>query len=171
MRRPPLASKATSKLALLLFLLVIVFNALIMPGLAGKERVEPIDIQFAYSPEKAYSLIESYGDETRAEYRRGLMTLDVLYPVVYTLFISIALMVLFPGNYKLAWAPYFAFAVDIFENAGIVTMLSYYPEELRAVAIATSIFTTIKWILALILVLILLYGVGRKFFTGKKELS
>ncbi len=165
MRKPPLASKASGKLALLLLLLVIFFNVLIMPGMAGEKSIEPIDIQFAYSPEKAYSLIESYGDETRAQYRKGLMTLDVIYPVIYTLFISIALMVLFPGNYKLAWVPYLAFAADIFENAGIITMLSYYPQRLNVVALVTSFFTTVKWILALVLVVVLLYGVVLKMYS------
>ena len=54
MTRPPLAKPASIKLSLSLLLLVIVFNMAIMPNLTGDKKAVPIDIHFAYSPEKAY---------------------------------------------------------------------------------------------------------------------
>ena len=169
MIRPPLAKLASVKLSLLLLLLVIVFNVAIMPNLTGDKKAVPIDIHFAYSPEKAYELINSYSDATRKSYMIGSMTLDVIYPVVYVLFLSFSLLVLFRKNEKLGWLPYLLFVSDLLENAGIVTLLYNYPREQYYLAIVTSVFSTVKWILSILIVLILSTGLLMKFVANLKK--
>jgi len=169
MIRPPLAKLASVKLSLLLLLLVIVFNVAIMPNLTGDKKAVPIDIHFAYSPEKAYELINSYSDATRKSYMIGSMTLDVIYPVVYVLFLSFSLVVLFRKYEKLAWLPYFLFVSDLLENTGIITLLYNYPKELYHLAIVTSVFSTVKWILSILIVLILCTGLVMKIAVRLKE--
>jgi len=155
----PLFSKyASVKVSLFLLLLMIVFNAFIMPNLAGDQQAVPIDLQFAYSPERAYELINSYSAETRHNYMIGEMTMDVLYPIVYTLFLSITLLLLYPQKEKLALIPYVIFIADMLENTGIITMLYNYPTELYGVAMATSVFSTIKWSVVGIAFLLLIIG-------------
>jgi len=160
--KPLLHKQASLKLSLILLGLVVVFNVFIMPLLAGDKEVVPIDLQFAYTPERAYELINSYSDKTRDIYARGEMTLDVAYPIVYTLFMSVTLMLLYPGKWKIAWLPYVIFVVDMFENTGIVIMLKNYPDQLRSVAWATSVFSTAKWMLVLVVVLLIFYGLITK---------
>ena len=96
MNKPPLAKLASAKLSLFLLLLIIIFSVVIMPFSTGNKKAKPIDIHFAYSPEKVYELIHTYSDATRKSYIIGEMTLDVIYPVIYTLFMSLSLIVLFP---------------------------------------------------------------------------
>jgi hypothetical protein len=129
-----------------------------MPNLAGDQQAVPIDLQFAYSPERAYELVNSYSEETRYNYMIGEMTMDVLYPVVYTLFLSLTLLLLFPKNQKLALIPYVIFVADMLENTGIVTMLYNFPKELYTVAMLTSVFSTIKWSVVAIALLLLIVG-------------
>ena len=169
MRKPPLAKQASIKLALGFLGLMFVFNIFIMPSLAGSENIIPLDLQFAYTPERAYELMDSYSDEAREQYVMGEITKDVAYPVVYTLFMSLTLMLLYPTNWKLAWLPYVIFLADMLENTGIVTMLLNYPAQLTMVAWATSIFSTIKWSLVLIVVLIIIAGLGKKLLIKIKK--
>jgi hypothetical protein len=169
MIKPLLHKQASLKLALILLGLGVVFNVFIMPMLAGDKGLVPIDLQFAYTPERAYELIDSYSDETRATYALGEMTFDVAYPIVYTLFMSVTLMLLYPDKWKLAWLPYAIFTVDMFENTGIITMLYNYPVQLRTVAWMTSVFSTTKWTLVVIMVLFIFYGLITKLRTKKEQ--
>lgn len=168
MRKPPFAKRASVKLVLVLLGLVVVFNLFIMPSLGGEEEMIPLDLQFAYTPERAYELVDSYSDITRKQYVIGEMTLDVAYPIVYTLFMSITLMLLYPNNWKLAWLPYGIFTADMFENIGIVALLLNYPKQLAGVAWMTSGFSTIKWTLVFVVVVSVLAGL---FFTIIKRLK
>lgn len=155
----PLFSKRPSvKIAVILFVHIVIFNMYVMPELAGEEEIIPIDLQFAYTPTRAYELIDSYSDEARSQYVIGEMTKDVAYPMIYTLFLSITLMLLYPSNWKLAWLPYAIFVADMLENVGIISLLLNYPSKLILVAWATSVFSTMKWILVLIVVSYVLFG-------------
>ncbi len=165
--KPLLHKQASVKLAFFLLGIVVVFNVFIMPHLAGEQKVVPIDLQFAYTPERAYELIDSYTEETRTIYTRGEMTIDVVYPIVYTLCMSVMLMLLYPNKWKIAWLPYAVFSADMLENTGIVIMLKNYPEQLRSVAWFTSGFSTIKWTLVLVVVIFIFTGLGKKLFAKK----
>ena len=96
------------------------------------------------------------------------MTLDVIYPVVYTFLMSLSLFVLFPKK-KFAWLPYLVFTSDLLDNASIITLLYNYPKELYNLAIVTSVFSTVKWILAVLIVLILSIGLIMKFMVNLKK--
>lgn len=167
MLKPPLAKQASLKLVLILLGLVVLFNVFIMPSLGGGEVMVPLDLQFAYTPSQAYDLINSYSEETKHSYMIGEMTKDVAYPIVYSLLMSITLMLLYPNKWKLAWLPYIVFAADILENTGIITMLYNYPNQLQIVAWLTSGFSTIKWSLVVLVIVIILVGLGKKVLTKK----
>ena len=161
MIKPFFSKRPSIKIALILLVHIVIFNIYVMPELAGDVEIVPIDLQFAYTPERAYELIDSYSQSTRDEYVVGEMTKDVAYPMIYTLFMSITLMLLYPANWKLAWLPYAIFTADMLENAGIITLLLNYPAKLVLVAWTTSVFSTIKWSLAIVVMLIILWGLVR----------
>jgi len=158
MIKPLFAKRPSIKIALILLVHIVIFSVYVMPKLAGEVEIDPIDLQFAYTPERAYDLIESYSDETREQYVIGEMTKDVAYPMIYTLFMSITLMLLYPKNWKLAWLPYVLFAADMLENIGIITLLLNYPSQLLMIAWVTSAFSTIKWILVVIVISFIVFG-------------
>ncbi|MEH6910100.1 MAG: hypothetical protein V7459_05895 [Oceanicoccus sp.] len=165
MTNVPFSKYASVKASLVLLLLVAIFNAIIMPNLAGDQQAVPIDLQFAYSPERAYELVNSYSEKTRYHYMIGEMTVDVLYPIVYTLFLSLTLLLLFPKNPKIALIAYVIFFADMLENVGIITMLYNFPKELYTVAMLTSVFSTIKWSVVAITLSLLIVGLVKVLIT------
>ena len=163
MRKPPLANQVSVKLVLILLGIFIFFNLFIMPSLTGDQKVTPLDLQFAYTPTEAYELIDTYSDETRKNYVLGEMTKDLAYPVVYTLFMSLLILLLYPNQWKLAWFPYSIFISDLLENTGIITLLLNYPDRLPTIAWMTSVITTVKWVLVLVAIIIIINGLRKKF--------
>lgn len=131
----------------------------------------PLDLEFAFSPQKAYESVESYGETGRILYAISAMTIDIAYPVVYSsLFALIILYLLNRTNQyneklkKIALIPFAAAGADFFENSGIATMLLTYPSRSDTLALFTSVANTSKWLLVistilgiLVLILILLY--------------
>jgi hypothetical protein len=151
----------------------ILFNAIILPGQqasmeAGSGGTGPIDLLFFYTPDKAYSMIESYGDAGRASYRTFELTGDIIYPIVYTLFFSLAITWAFQRGFpadsniqKYNIVPFGAWLFDLFENLCIVAMLSIYPSTPAILAWTATVFTMLKWLFVIPTVLLLLYGYVR----------
>ncbi|MEW5827816.1 MAG: hypothetical protein AB1846_02925 [Chloroflexota bacterium] len=147
-------------LVLILFLLDGLFIGLIMPGLqkrmqAVNPAAGPLDLMFFYSPDEAYSMIASYGDQGRAAYRTGELTLDIIHPILYTLFFSLLITWLFQRGLdsksrlqRLNVVPFGALTFDLLENASIVAMLSLYPTTTAWLAWAATIFSMTKWLYA-----------------------
>jgi len=159
----------------------IAFNAVIMPGQqakleAGSGGMGPIDLQIFYTPENVYRMIASYGAEVRASYRLFELTGDIIYPIVYTLFFALAITWLFQRGFastsnmhKYNVAPLGAWLFDLFENLGIVTMLSVFPSTPAALAWITAIFTLTKWLSVIPAALLLLYGLVKAAMNGFKK--
>ena len=81
---------------LLLFALIVVFNFLLFPLFMHKgQDVIPLDLFFYYDPEKAYEMILLYGETGRDSYLKGILLLDYIYPVVYVLFLGLAIYMLY----------------------------------------------------------------------------
>ena len=164
---------ANGWLVLILLAGEIFFNAVILPAQQAKIQstpgaAGPIDLQFFYTPEKVYGMIASYGDEIRASYRTFELTGDIAYPVVYTLFFSLAITWLFQRGFpadsnmhKYNVVPFGAWLFDLFENLCIVAMLSIYPSTPAALAWLATIFTMTKWLFIIPTALLLLYGFGK----------
>lgn len=143
-----------------LFALDALFMGFIMPiagalmkGDAGGPG--PIDLQFFYTPAKAYEMVASYGEYGRAFYRNTELTVDIIYPIVYTLLLSLLITWLFqrglrPGGraQRLNLVPFGAWLFDLLENIGIVSMLAVYPSTPAVLAWATAICTMNKWLFA-----------------------
>lgn len=159
----------------------IFFNAVVMPGqqakiAAGSGGTAPIDLQIFYTPEKVYGMIASYSAEVRASYRIFELTADILYPIVYTLFFSLAITWLFQRGFasnsnmhKYNVVPFGAWLFDLFENLGIVTMLSVYPSTPALLAWVSTIFTLFKWLFVAPTALLLLFGLIMALKNGFKR--
>ena len=172
---------ANGWLVLLFLVGEIFFNAVILPAQqakieAGSGGVGPIDLQFFYTPEKVYSMVASYGDAGRASYRLFELTGDILYPIVYTLFFSLAITWLFQRGFasnssvhKYNVVPFGAWLFDLLENLGIVTMLSVYPSMPALLAWAAAIFTLLKWLFILPTAILLLIGLAMALKNGFKK--
>ena len=160
-----------SSLRLLSGLLVayLFFVAVVFPWLgSGLNAAEggPLDLRFHYTEGEAYSLLESMGPDGRRGYAISAMTVDVLYPVTYTLLFSVALALLLgdrqrrhqkPALAQLALGlPPLVMAFDMLENAGIVIMIVRFPKHCAIIATGTSLTTTAKWSTAAVVILLVL---------------
>ena len=157
------------------------FNAVILPGQqarleAGSGGTGPIDLQFFYTPEKVYSMVASYGDAGRADYRAFELTGDIIYPIVYTLFFSLFITWLFQRSFasnsrmqKYNVVPFGGWLFDLLENLGIVSMLSVFPSTPAALAWITAIFTLIKWLFSGMSAVFMLIGLVKAAMNGFRK--
>jgi len=146
------------KTTLTLLAIFLVFHFAIFPMFMPEdEALKPLDLQVAYTPQQAYDLIGKYSLEERANYIRAEYSADLVYPVVYTLLFSFALFLIY-GKVKLARLPFLILIADYLENIGVYNLLKAYPEELDKLVYLTSFITTIKWMIALIVVLMVVLG-------------
>lgn len=155
-----LQKTAKGWLIILLFLLDSLFMGVFLPALSARREVlspsvGSIDLLFFYTPPKVYGMVAAYGEQGRAIYRTGELTTDILYPIVYTLFLSLLISWSFQRAFaaesklqRLNLVPIGAWFFDLLENLGIVSMLSIYPSTPAALAWVTTVFTTIKWLFA-----------------------
>jgi len=132
----------------------LVFVIFMLPKLSGEmQSTPPIDLAFTYTVNEVYAWIEAYGEDGRHAYMVGEMTIDIIYPIIYTaLFIGIlGYMTSYkedPRLYGIRWlviTPLAIWFFDLLENTGIVLMLYRFPEQLNNVAVLTSFATTMKW--------------------------
>ncbi len=158
-------------LVFILFLLDTVFALFILPIAAALMMGDaggpgPLDLQFFYTPAKAYEIITAYGEYTRLFYRNIELTIDIIYPIIYSLFFSLFITWLFKKGFdqnssmqRLNVVPFGAWLFDLLENIGIVTMLSIYPSTPAALAWITTIFTTVKWLFAGASIVLVMIGI------------
>jgi hypothetical protein len=126
----------------------------------------PLDLQFFYTPEQAYSRLDAYGAEGRIHYRNILLTADIVWPMLYTLLLGCSISWVFKRSiaegskvHQLNVVPFGALLFDLLENACIVTMLSIFPSRPAVLAWMATTCTMVKWLFVGASVLLLLCGV------------
>jgi len=161
---------ANGWLVLVFFAGEMFFNAVILPNQQAKIEassggVGPIDLQLFYTPEKVYSMIAAYGEAGRASYRAVELTVDIIYPIVYTLFFALLITWLFQRGFardsrmqKMNVLPLGGWLFDLLENLGIVSMLSMYPSTPAVLAWIAALLTVVKWLFAGATVVLILTG-------------
>jgi len=142
---------------LILLGLIIIINVLLALSLSSNPKLKPLDLEFFYDNEKAYELLSAYNEQERSVYLLIELTLDIIYPIIYSLCLSFALYLLF-SKLTLAKLPLYLVFLELVENLGIVVLLVNYPIQHPWIANLTGIFTTAKWFLALTCLAIVLYG-------------
>ncbi|GIW08634.1 MAG: hypothetical protein KatS3mg060_3439 [Dehalococcoidia bacterium] len=161
---------ATGRRLLALTFMMLVFTLMILPWVmerfAGYSRGgHPIDVNVGFAPADAYATLEALGAEGRTFYLLFQITGDIVWPLVYALFLSTLLAWLFARGFspsspvqRFIIVPFLVLAADYAENLGILAMILAYPARLDAVAQLTSILQTIKWALTGVCGLLVLVG-------------
>ena len=157
-------------LVFVMLLLDTFFMGFIMPLISnllkeGTRAQQPMDLLFFSTPGKLFSIARSYGEFGRAFYRSVELTVDIIYPIVYTLALGLFISWLFQRGFKvdskmqkLNIVPVGAWLFDLLENLGIVTLLSTFPAQITTVAWLTTIFTMVKWTFAGLSMLLIVIG-------------
>lgn len=148
------------------------FTALVLPSQSAaaetySQGVGSPDTSFFYTPNDLYTIAEAYGEAGREEYIRARFTFDLLWPVVYTLFLATTISWLFgrvldPNS---SWRivnliPVVGMAFDYLENVAAALVIWRYPATTPIVEWLTPIFTLLKWGFIIAGFLLLLIGLA-----------
>ncbi|MGM0945309.1 MAG: hypothetical protein ACQEW9_09010 [Bacteroidota bacterium] len=147
----------------LLAILLIFFNGMLMLTMP---RELALDLKFAYSVSEAFSALESMGEGVRGFYQLGIWLLDFPYMIVYCLFFSAILYRLW-GVSRLIWLPLAIAFFDLIENLSVLVLLKTFPAIPENIAVLASIFTSLKWVLVVFLMLSILSGLIRVLIAKK----
>jgi hypothetical protein len=153
--------------ALLIFLL---FSALVLPQQATVAEQETgsadsPDTSFFYTPRDLYQMAEAYGPQGREAYVRARFTFDLVWPLVYTLFLVTAISWVFgrafsPGSrwQRANLAPLLGALFDYLENLSTSLVMLRYPDQTPVVDLLAPLFTLSKWSLLAVSFLLLSGG-------------
>lgn len=152
----------------------------VMPHMANLTPLAkaPLDLLFSYNADTAYAHLESFGDIGREKYAHFSLTIDSLYPAVYTALFMVIIMILaryiWPLRLKmhrLALVPIFAFVFDLAENFCIRKLLTSYPERLDTMVGYSSLFSSLKWssvgITCILILVLMVLAILKKIRTEK----
>ena len=170
MAAPLFSRYASPKTVLTLFLVMIAINVFFFSKTGQRVEGIPLDLKFSYTPAFVYSAFDAMPESEINQYKKALYTMDVLYPVVYTLFFTFALYLLYGSHTWPSIIPYFMMGFDLLENTGIIIMLnSFKGHNIDNIIRTTSLFTSLKWIVFIIIIVLLSNGLLRKFVYKKSR--
>ena len=148
---------STGWVALAALLIFLLFSALVLPQQATKAEQETgssdsPDMSFFYSPGDLYQIAESYGEQGRQAYVRARFTFDLVWPLVYTLFLATAIGWVFGKAFALdsRWqranlVPLLGALFDYLENLSTSLVMLRYPDQTPVVDALAPVFTVLKW--------------------------
>ena len=145
---------ATWKNVLFFFALQMLFNLVIMPAASSSNthNLPVLDLQFFYTPQRAYEIIGAYTPELRQVAAITRLTLDIIYPIVYGMMLTLLLVLTFRRvlphfrfSDAVVFIPWAGVLFDYLENIGFAIMFLSYPKEYFFVAQISAIFTVLKW--------------------------
>ena len=123
------------------------------------------DVRFAYSAQTLLNALPNYAPQARILYAISEVTLDFLFPLLYTPFL-IGIMTLiyyaaFPSNspmHKLIFLPLGIFLADLLENISLAWLLLVYPPASVSLAWGASLFSLTKWLWGALVLLLIVAG-------------
>jgi hypothetical protein len=142
-------------LALVIFLL---FSALVLPRQAATAEqtagdIGSPDLSLYYSADDLYQMAAAYGPEGRKAYVRARFTFDLVWPLVYTVFLATAISWVMARALPPAsrWqvanlAPLVGAVFDVLENASTSVVMLRYPDPTAGVDLLAPVFTLLKWV-------------------------
>ena len=158
--------------ALLALAVSLLFFALVLPnqatiaGVATGDGGTP-DLSLCYSADDLYRMAESFGERGRAAYVRARFTFDLIWPLVYALFLTTAITWLYglslarDSRWRRAnLAPVIGALLDYLENISTSVVMLRYPDRTPVIDTLASVFTLVKWILVGGSFVLLLAGVA-----------
>lgn len=152
-----LSRVSTGWVALAALAIFLLFTALVLPQQATKAAQETggadsPDMSFLYTPDGLYRMAESYGELGRQAYIRARFTFDLVWPLVYTLFLVTATSWVFgrafaPGSrwQRANLVPLLGALFDYLENLSTSLVMARYPDQTAVVDTLAPLFTALKW--------------------------
>ena len=158
--------------ALSALLIFLIFSALVLPQQPTKAEQETAspespDPSFFYWPSDLYRMAEAYGEQGRQAYIRARFTFDLVWPLVYTLFLTTSISwvlgkVFAPDSrwQRANLMPILGALFDYLENLSTSLVMLRYPEQAAVVDALAPVFTALKWLFLGASFLLLFAGVA-----------
>jgi hypothetical protein len=152
-----LSRVSTGWVALVGLLIFLLFSALVLPQQATKAELktgggDSPDTSFFYSTADLYQMAESYGEQGRQAYIRARFTFDLVWPLVYTLFLATAISWVFgracaPDSrwQRANLVPLLGALFDYLENLSTSLVMLRFPDQTAVVDLLAPVFTALKW--------------------------
>jgi hypothetical protein len=149
---------STGWVTLVALIVFALFMGLVLPGQAADAEMEAggagsPDTSLWYSPRQLYDMARAYGEEGRQAYVRARFTFDLVWPLVYTAFLSTAISWLsrkgFPAGtlwQRTNVAPLLGLLLDYAENVSTSLVMARYPARTPLVDWLAPPFTLAKWL-------------------------
>lgn len=130
--------------------------------LHGIGDIKLLDLHLSYSPDQVSEHLTRLGAEGRSAYARMALSSDLIFPVSYTLALSVALLLvlrkLSPPDSRirqLCLFPFLILIVDWGENLSLALITRSFPERADTLIRFASALTSLKWTLVVLTVLML----------------
>ena len=163
-----------------LFIFVL-FTALVLPQQSSQsegvtEAVGTPDLSFYYSTDELYDMAAAYGEDGRVDYIRARFTFDIIWPVVYGIFLVTSISWFTSRGFKETsifqkanLIPVLAVLFDFLENLSTSLVLYRYPSKTIVIDSLAPVFTTVKWLFVGGSFLLLLLGFGVWLFSALRK--
>jgi hypothetical protein len=131
------------------------------------------DTTIFYTPDELFSIADEYGTAGRKAYIRTRWTFDLIYPLVYVVFLTTGIS----WFYKITQAnenlwqvlnllPVLGGIFDYLENISTSLVMAAFPKRVLFLALSAPGFTLLKWISIggafLIYFVLLFWAIGKK---------
>jgi hypothetical protein len=128
-----------------------------------------IDLKLSYGIKDVYDSFNAMGEEGRVINIYSTLILDTVYPILYVSLILGAYVKLFSKNGYILFIPILTGLFDLSENIQSVIMnLNYSTLDESQVTLA-SLTTSLKWLFVVLMILILVFGILKNFFSSKSN--
>jgi hypothetical protein len=164
-------------------LLMVVFMIFVLPAQSERSRellntASSPDTSFFYTPDELFSIAEEYGSAGRRAYIITRWTFDLIFPLVYVIFLATGISwfyrIIDPARKEwqfLNLLPVFGGIFDYLENITTSLVMATFPGRILVLALSASGITLLKWILIglgfLVYFLLLFWLVGKKVWSRK----
>jgi len=172
---------AKGRLILSVFAALVLFMVITLPLISliypAADEMVSLDDPVFYTPEEAFSIVESWGDGGRTYQLWFHLTWDLIFPILGFLFVGLSISWLLQRGFRpgsklqklnlLALGPVF----DLLENLCLAIIIAVYPAQPVAVAWMKTISTMSKYgfmILIILVVLISLVAAARNRFKAQE---
>jgi hypothetical protein len=173
--------RSTGKVALAGVVLFLVFTAIVLPNQAAQSEdytgdAGSPDQSFFYTPEDLYRMAEAYGPGGRQAYITARFTFDLVWPLVYLIFLGTSLgwlcgKLFEPYSRWRSWVslPLLGALFDYLENIAAAIVMARYPGSSPVAAAAAPIFTVLKWSMIGFSFLVVLVLLSRVILVGLRR--
>ena len=147
-----------SQTKVLVFLFIMFFlNLAWFQTLPFDTRLYMLDTYFAFNHEDIVRIVEAIGDSGRSAYVTAMYTIDLAFPIIYTL-LSLGVMHKLHTSESLYVLPIALFTTDIIQNIQTAVIITYSSvNDISNGQIVLASFTNqLKWSLAFLMISIII---------------